>query len=142
MAETYPDLSKDLPPSVTPAGVAHPLPEITSLDDLRQHIYAVHKLPVDQTDPLLVMYTMHQIFLSDYDKGNERHQQALGLVISEAIKGLTEEALAENIHEQVRLTDRNQQLFEKQHRRMKILSALNGLFTIVCILTLYVIFTQ
>ena len=129
------------PPGVDPSGSAQ-LPAVMSIEELRAHIHEIHDASIGSDDPVLMLHTMHQVFMNEYEHLLKRHNQAITSIIGTAIKGLTEEALAENILEQVRLADRNQQLFEKQFSRMKFLSALNGLFTIVCILTLYVLFTQ
>ncbi|MBL4748783.1 MAG: hypothetical protein JKY17_08570 [Magnetovibrio sp.] len=129
--DQYPDLAKDGSPSVDPSGSTH---SAMSIDDLRKHIHAVHDQSIGSEDPILMLYTIFHIFVDDYEDMLERHDKAITSSIGTAIKGLTADAITQNLQEQIRLADRTHQLFENQYKRMKVLSIVNMAIFFVCLL--------
>lgn len=123
------------PPSVGPSGSAH-LPTITTREELIAYLHAELDVPVGGNDPILILHLMNRLFLADYDRMLEQHNTAITTVMGNAIKGLTEEALSENLKEQVRLADRTHQLFERQYKRALFLSGFNLLTFFICLLVL------
>jgi len=107
---------------------------IETLGELREFLHTEHGVTVDPDDPIMMQFTMHRVFLSDYGRMLDRHNKAITSIISAAVKGLTEEALSENLKEQVRLTDRTHQEFERQYKRAKLLSVLNIISSAICLL--------
>lgn len=112
-------------------------PEIQSLEDLRAHLLQAHGVTVGKDDPILMLATIHRVFLEQQHRMFERHKRALtdGLtdVIASAVRGLTANAIAENLERQIRLADRTQREFETQYRRARLLSAVNLAATSVCL---------
>jgi hypothetical protein len=123
--------------TLTPDGVS-----ITSMDELRSYLHAEQKITVGEDDPILLLFTMHRLFLSDYETMLDRHNRAITSVISTAVKGLTEEALSENLKEQVRLADRTHQEFERQYNRARLLTVVNTGTAIISILVLFYLIIQ
>jgi len=111
---------------------------ITSLDELRAYLHSEHGISVDVHDPIMMQFTMNRVFLGDYQTMLDRHNQAITTVIGSAVKGLTEEAIKANLQEQVRLTDRTHQEFERQYQRAKLLSVVN--FTVFFLILLIFIY--
>ena len=85
-------------------------------------------------DAISLEYALHQRFLSDFGWILEHHNVALTAVLETAIKGLTADAIAQNLQEQIRLADRTHQLFENQYKRIKVLSIVNISIFFVCLL--------
>jgi hypothetical protein len=108
-----------------------------SLDDLRGHLSKQHGITVGKDDPILLVHTIHQLMLEQLDKAFRRHDRALTEamtdVLAKAIKGLTTQAIAENLDRQVRLADRTQAEFERQYRRARLLSIVNLASMAVCV---------
>lgn len=126
--------------------VLEPPPDSTSqqetkgfmcLDDLRGHLSKQHGITVGKDDPILLVHTIHQLMLEQLDKAFRRHDRALTEamtdVLAKAIKGLTTQAIAENLDRQVRLADRTQAEFERQYRRARLLSMVNLASMAVCV---------
>lgn len=107
---------------------------IETVGELRELLHAEHGLSVGPDDPILMQFTMHRVFITDYERMLDRHNKAITSIISAAVKGLTEEALSANLKEQVRLADRTQQEFERQYKRAKLLSVLNLISSATCLL--------
>ena len=118
------------------------VPTINSWEELRAYIQQTHDMTFDKDDPVTVAYSLHKVFLADYDRMLKRHNQAITSIIGTAIKGLTSEALAENLKHQARLADRTHVLFERQYKRAKLLSALNVGAAFVCALVVVYLFSN
>lgn len=110
-----------------------PLPVALNMDAARRLISERHGTGLDADDPLLMMVTLHEGFVGDYEAMLIRHNQAITTVIGSAISGLTEKALADHLENQVRLADRIEQVFIRQYARARILSAINFVSALVCI---------
>lgn len=106
---------------------------ISSLDEVRAYLHAETSMPVDRDDPILLQHALHQIFLAELQKTLKRHNAALTEVMTTAIRGLTADAISQNLQEQVRLVDRTHQEFERQFRRSKWLSVVNIGAVFVCL---------
>lgn len=115
---------------------------VTSLDELRAYLHSEHGVSVGQDDPILLQFTMNRLFLAEYDQLLDRHNTAITSVIGKAVKGLTEEAISENLKEQVRLADRTQQEFERQYKRAKLLSVVNLICFATCLLVFAFLIAQ
>ena len=133
MSNPSDDLNHGPLPGVDPSGSAQP-PVIMSIEELRAHIHEIHDTSIGSDDPVLILYTLHHVFMDEYEYMLQRHNQAITSIIGTAIKGLTSEAMAENLKHQVRLADRTHVLFERQYKRAKLLSALNIGAAFVCAL--------
>ncbi len=119
----------------TPDGVT-----ITSLDELRAYVHEQLGFSIGSRDPVIILHVMHQVFLADYERMLARHNDAITTVIGTAIKGLTKEALAENLQDQVRLADRTHLEFENQFKRARLLSAINfGVVSVSLLVFAYLI---
>jgi len=121
----------------TPDGVS-----ITSLDELRAYLHSQTGVSVGGDDPLLLQHIINQVHLSEIDRILKRHNAALTEALSVAVKGLTADAISQNLQEQVRLTDRTHQEFEKQYRRARLLSAVNITCFVACLLVFAYLITH
>ncbi len=101
-----------------------------------------HRMVIDDNDPIMLLVTLHQGFITDYENMLSRHNLALTKMIGEAVSGLTEEALTKNLNDQTRLADRTGKIFKAQYRRAKILSMANVLAAFVCIPVLVYLITR
>lgn len=110
-----------------------PSPQALTLDAARALILARHDHGICDDDPVLMLVTLHEGFMADYERMLERHNEAITSVISSAIKGLTEQALADHLENQVRLADRTEEIFKRQYRRAWLLSAISLLCALICI---------
>lgn len=54
------------------------------LDDVRTLLIKEHGTPVNQDDPLLMMVTLNNAFLGEYEKLLKRHNDALTVFLTEA----------------------------------------------------------
>lgn len=99
---------------------ASPNPLALDLDAARALISERHGSGLDADDPLLMLVTLHGAFIDDYERLLGRHNAAITSVISAAIMGLTDKALATHLEHQVRLADRIEQEFKNQYRRLLI----------------------
>jgi hypothetical protein len=119
----------DHEPSVeTPDGVS-----VTSLDELRAYLHSKTGIPVGSDDPVMLEYAMHQLFIIDLQSLLKRHNKALTEVMTISIRGLTADAISQNLQEQVRLVDRTQQEFERLFLRAKRLSVVNITAVFICL---------
>ena len=109
-----------IPDTETPDGVS-----VTSLDELRAYLHSETGLPVGEDDPLLLEFVMHRLFLDDLQQLLKRHNAALTSVMETAIRGLTADAISQNLQEQIRLADRTHKEFEQQYKRARFLSGVN-----------------
>ena len=109
-------------------------PECTTIDAIRAYLHAQHGVGVGPEDPVLFLHTMFRVFLGEYERLLQRHHQAMTQVIGDVLQGLTEEALTKNLQDQVRLADRIGQEFEAQYKRVRLLSLINTLAAVVCLL--------
>lgn len=109
------------------------MPEIETLEEMRAYLHRAHGVSVGMDDPVLLLHSMHRVFLADYQRLLEKHNQALTATIGGAIMGLTKEALSEHLQNQVRLADRIQSEFERQYKRAKMLSIINIIASFVCV---------
>lgn len=116
----------------TPDGVS-----IASLDELRAYLHSQTGVSVGEDDPLLLQHTINQIHLSEIDRILKRHNAALTEALGVAVKGLTADAISQNLQEQVRLADRTHQEFERQYKRARLLSVVN----IICFATCVLVFS-
>jgi len=112
----------------TPDGVS-----VGSYDELRAYLHAQTEIPVGADDPVLLEYAMHQLFTTELQKLLKRHNSALTSVMETAIRGLTADAINQNLQEQVRLADRTQQEFERQYKRARLLSFINIGAVFICL---------
>jgi hypothetical protein len=120
-------------------GEQSPLPVALSIDAARKMIAERHGTGIDEDDPLLMMVTLHEGFIVDYQAMLERHNGALTKVIGEAIKGLTDEALANHLEKQVRLADRIEQEFLGQYKKARWLSIISGVSALICVAALTIL---
>ena len=116
------------PPEKTPE-----LPAITTIDELRTYLHAQHGVTVGENDPVMLVFSMHRVFLNDYEHMLDRHNTALTSVLETAIRGLTADAISKNLQEQVRLADRTHQEFESQYKRARWLSTVNIASVFICL---------
>ncbi len=117
-------------------------PAIFSIEAARKLIMERHSSGLDADDPLLMMVTLHEGFMGDYEAMLTRHNQAITTVIGSAISGLTEKALSDHLENQVRLADRIEQEFIRQYTRARILSAINIVAGLICIPVLVFLFLK
>lgn len=121
--------SGDLPPE----GGGEDLPVIRTLAELRTYLHQEHGVSVGSDDPVLMMFTIHRVFIADYERMLSVHNKALTQTISAAIAGLTKDALVEHFANQVRLADRTQKEFDKQFRRARLMTVVNAVAAVVCV---------
>jgi len=105
-----------------------------STAELCAFLHAKTGIAIGEGDSICLEYALHQRFLSDFGWMLEHHNVALTAVLETAIKGLTADAIAQNLQEQIRLADRTHQLFENQYKRIKVLSIVNISIFFVCLL--------
>jgi len=117
-------------------------PECTTIDAMRAYLHRQHGVGVGPEDPVLFLHTMFRVFLGDYERLLQRHHQAITQVIGEALMGLTEEALSENLQAQVRLADRIGKEFEAQYKRAKLLNWVNIIAAVICLPVLIFLFVR
>jgi K+-sensing histidine kinase KdpD len=117
-----------------PAITAESIEPVETLVELRTFLHQQTGISVGANDPVMIQHVMHRLFLADYDLLLGRHNQAITVAISAAVKGLTHEAISENLKEQVRLADRTHQEFEHQYKRAKRLSVVSIIASTVSIL--------
>ncbi len=116
--------------------------ESMSLEKARSLLREKHNMVVDDHDPILLLVTLHQGFIADYEWMLQRHHLALTTMIGEAVEGLTEEALTENLQAQVRLADRIGKEFEAQYKRAKLLNWVNIIAAVICLPVLIFLFVR
>ena len=113
-----------------------------SIDAARKLISERHGRGMDADEPLMILVTLHGAFVKDYEKMLSHHTQAITTVISSAISGITDKALAEHLENQLRLADRIEQEFKRQYIRAKILSVINLFSALICIPVLVFLITK
>jgi len=106
---------------------------VTSLDELRAYLHSKTGISVGENDPVMLEYAMHQLFIINIQNLLKRHNTALTSVLETAIRGLTADAIAKNLQEQVRLADRTHQEFESQYKRARWLSTVNIASVFICL---------
>lgn len=107
---------------------------ITTLSDLKAHLHSEHGVTVDEDDPVMLVHTINQLHITATEQTLKRHNTALTEALTVAVKGLTADAITQNLQEQVRLADRTHQEFERQYRRAKLLSVINLICFSACLL--------
>lgn len=107
--------------------------ESMSLEKARSLLCEKHNMAVDDRDPILLLVTLHQGFIADYERMLKRHHLALTTMIGEAVGGLTEEALSQNLQAQVHLADRIGKEFKAQYKRAKLLNWISTIAACVCL---------
>ena len=110
--------------------------EVLTLQKAGALLHDQHNRVFDDHDPIYLLVTLHQGFIADYERMLMRHHTALTAMIGEAVNGLTEEALTNNLQSQVSLADRIGSEFKAQYRRVRLLSLINILAAALCVLTL------
>lgn len=108
-------------------------PEILSVQKACVLLHDQHKAVFDDRDPILLLVTLHQGFIADYERMLKRHHLALTTMIGEAVGGLTEEALSQNLQAQVHLADRIGKEFKAQYKRAKLLNWISTIAACVCL---------
>lgn len=126
-----------------PPTAAPPLPQIVTMDDLRAHLWEVHRVTVDRNDPLMMIHTMHRAFLEDYWRMLKRHEGAITKALSsateihmaevrESIAELRDKALSaglenrlESIRIQVRLAEEANSKFRRLVKVLAVLTMVN-----------------
>jgi len=121
----------------TPDGVS-----IASLGELRAYLHSQTGVSVDEDDPIVLLHIINEIHLSEVERVLKRHNVALTEALSIAVKGLTSDAISQNLQEQVRLADRTYQEYEKQFRRARLLSVVNLICFAACLLVFAYLITN
>lgn len=121
----------------TPDGVS-----ITSFEELRAYIHEAHDTSVSTDDPVLIVHTINGVHLSAIEHTLKRHNTALTQALTIAVKGLTADAITQNLQEQVRLADRTHQEFENQYKRARRLSVVNIICFAACLLVFAYLITN
>ena len=104
-----------------------------NIEKARLLLQEKHNIVVDGEDPVLLLVTLHQAFIADYQTMLGRHDAALTQMIGEAVSGLTQSAMADNLKANSELAEKSSRAFESQYRRAKLLTITNVLSVIVCI---------
>lgn len=138
-------MSHDHDPDIeTPDGVS-----ITSIEELRAYIHNAHDTSVSNDDPVLIVHTINGVHLNAIEQTLRRHNAALTQALTIAVKGLTADAITQNLQEQVRLADRTHQEFERQYERAKrlsimsiIASTVSILCVAICLLVFFYLYTN
>ncbi len=104
-----------------------------NIEKARLLLQEKHNIVVDGEDPVLLLVTLHQAFIADYQTMLGRHDAALTQMIGEAVAGLTQSAMAENLKANSELAEKSSRAFESQYRRAKLLTISNFCAVIVCI---------
>lgn len=118
------------------------MPQIETLEEMRAYLHREHGVSVGMDDPVLLLHSMHRVFLGDYDRLLKRHNEAMTAAISDAISGLSKQAITENLMNQVRLVERIHNEYERQYRRARLLSIINIIASFVCVPVLVAIFLR
>ena len=104
-----------------------------NIEKARLLLQEKHNIVVDGEDPVLLLVTLHQAFIADYQTMLGRNDAALTQMIGEAVAGLTQSAMADNLKANSELAEKSSRAFESQYRRAKLLTITNVLSVIVCI---------
>lgn len=114
-----------------------------SIEELRNHLWKVHQVTVDEGDPILMIYTIHKVVLDEHRRLIDQHNRTLSAIIQSqaenftsdvtaAIEDFKNEALTDAVRERLnamqeaaRLADTAQDRFRKTVRLISILTVLN-----------------
>jgi hypothetical protein len=132
-----------------------PPPEITTVEALREHLWRAHGVTVGTDDPVLMVHTLHQVLLGDWERAMNTQRRLLSQAVAasaqsfaedarRSIEAFKEEVLADALrqksvamNEAAKLADQAQAQFRTLLRTLSILTILNvgvtSLFTAVAI---------
>ncbi|WP_417247593.1 MULTISPECIES: hypothetical protein [Pseudomonadota] len=114
-----------------------------SIEELRIHLWKVHQVTVEDSDPVLMIYTIHKVVLDEHRRLIDQHNRTLSGIIqaqadsftadvTAAIEDFKNEALTDAVRERLsamqeaaRLADTAQDRFRKMVKLISILTALN-----------------
>ena len=136
-----------------------PLRDRGSLEELRTLLWKTHQKTVDEYDPILMVYTIHQVAMADFEQMLDRHdrvfsdaaEQAAQLFaeeVNQSIEGFKNEALTDAIRERMstvrdaeELADNAQNHLRQTVRLLWTLTVLNYLGVIITLGVLAVLTT-
>lgn len=107
---------------------------ITSVDELKAYLHSAHGVSVGTDDPIMLVHTINSLHIQETEKLHKRHNLALTEALTIVVKGMTSDAISQNLQEQVRLADRTHQEFERQYKRTRLLSVVNIICFAACLL--------
>lgn len=114
-----------------------------SMEALRAHLWKLHQTTVDIADPVLMVYSIHQVALADMQRHLDQANRALSDQVRGIVAGATSDiravvdlfkadataeavkAKVEAIQEAAKLADTSQTAFRRSTRLLSILTAIN-----------------
>ncbi|WP_413208474.1 hypothetical protein [Rhodospirillum sp. A1_3_36] len=120
-----------------------PPPEITTVEALREHLWRTHGTTVGTDDPLLMVHTLHQVFLGDWERAMNTQRRLLSQAVAasaqsfaedarRSIEGFKDEVLTDalrqksvTMNEAAKLADQAQARFRRLLRTLTLLTTLN-----------------
>lgn len=138
-------------------GESPPAPAVMSLDDARALLVREHNTAIGRDDPLLMMVTLHQGFVGDYEAMLKRHDagikailgatgEACGVAVEKVLEGLKDKTVKASLEqafalvaEQARNMDRLEHALRRHRRVMVGLTLLAGMFGGLGLAVLYML---